>query len=108
MLGGLTTPYPDTVRPALQLIKLEQGRSIAAAIYVVVVSGRPYFFADCAVNIEPSAEQLAEIAVSTAAVARDQFDVNPRVGFISYSNFGSAAGEEPDRVRRGRRTLRRP
>ncbi len=53
VLGGLTTPYPDTVRPALQLIKLEQGRSIAAAIYVVVVSGRPYFFADCAVNIEP-------------------------------------------------------
>ncbi len=100
VLGGLTTPYPDTVRPALQLIKLEQGRSIAAAIYVVVISGRPYFFADCAVNIEPTAEQLAEIAVSTAAVARDQFDVNPRVGFISYSNFGSAGGEEPARVRR--------
>ena len=77
------------------MIKLERGRSIAAAVYVVVVSGRPYFFADCAVNIEPTAEQLAEIAVSTAAVAGDQFDVNPRVGFISYSNFGSAGGRSP-------------
>ena len=83
----------------LQILKLEEGRTIASALYVVVVSGRPYFFADCAVNIQPTSAQLAEIARSTAAIAREQFDVNPRVAFISYSNFESAGGEEPARVR---------
>ncbi|MCB2224354.1 MAG: NADP-dependent malic enzyme [Actinobacteria bacterium] len=95
VLGGLNTYYPETLRPALQVIPLQEGRTIVSALYVVVISGRTYFFADCAVNISPTAEQLAEIAVSTAATARDYFDVQPRVAMISYSNFGSAGGPEP-------------
>ncbi len=99
MLGGLTTYYADTIRPALQVLPLEHGRSIVSALYIVMIKGRPYFFADCAVNIRPTAEQLAEIALSAAATALHDFDVSPRVAMISYSNFGSAGGEEPERVR---------
>jgi malate dehydrogenase (oxaloacetate-decarboxylating)(NADP+) len=100
VLGGLTTSYPATLRPALELLPLEEGRTIVSALYVMVLQGRPFVFADCAVNIVPTAEQLAEIALSAAASARNEFDIEPRVALISYSNFGSARGEEPARVRR--------
>jgi malate dehydrogenase (oxaloacetate-decarboxylating)(NADP+) len=99
VLGGLTTFYPDTIRPALQIIRMEPGRTIASAVYVVVTGGTPYFLTDCAVNILPSAEQLAEIAAAAADVA-EGFARTPRVAFISYSDFGSASGDEPARVRR--------
>ncbi len=99
VLGGLTTYYADTIRPALQVLPLQEGRTIVSALYIMVVKGRPYFFADCAVNIAPTAEQIAEIALSAAATALHEFDVQPRVALVSYSNFGSARGEEADRVR---------
>jgi malate dehydrogenase (oxaloacetate-decarboxylating)(NADP+) len=100
VVGGLLTNYPATLRPALQILPLEPDRTIVSALYVVVVRGRTFVFADCAVNIEPSADQLAEIALSAAATARSDFDIEPRVALISYSNFGSAGGEEPARVKR--------
>jgi len=100
VLGGLTTFYPETIRPALQVIKVEEGRSVVSALYIVVVGGKPYFLTDCAVNIEPTAEQLAEIALAATKTAQKEFDREPRVAFISYSDFGSAGGEEPARVRR--------
>ena len=99
VIGGLTTFYPETIRPALQIIKLEEGRTIASALYVVLAKGTPYFFTDCAVNIEPTAEQLAEIAAGAVEIAEQQFDREARVAFLSYSDFGSALGEEPARVR---------
>lgn len=99
LVGGLTTFFPETVRPALQIIKVSRGRSIASALYVVVTGRAAYFFADCAVNIAPSAGELAEIAASAVEVAQHQFGRAPRVAFISYSDFGSAAGDEPARVR---------
>ncbi|HEX6301035.1 MAG TPA: NADP-dependent malic enzyme [Acidimicrobiia bacterium] len=100
VLGGLTTFYPETIRPALQVIQVEDGRSIVSSVYVVVVDGRSFFLTDCAVNIEPTAEQLAEIALAATKTAEEDFDREPRVAFISYSDFGSAGGEEPARVRR--------
>jgi malate dehydrogenase (oxaloacetate-decarboxylating)(NADP+) len=99
VLGGLTTFYPETIRPALQVLPMQAGRTIVSSVYVVVVKGAPYFFADCAVNIEPSAEQLAEIAEAAVDTAITQFNRQPRVAFISYSDFGSARGSEPARVR---------
>jgi malate dehydrogenase (oxaloacetate-decarboxylating)(NADP+) len=99
VMGGLSTHYPETIRPALQVLKVEEGRSIVSSVYVVVVRGRPFFFTDCAVNIEPEAEQLAEIALAATATAENDFDQDPRVAFLSYSDFGSAGGEEPARVR---------
>jgi malate dehydrogenase (oxaloacetate-decarboxylating)(NADP+) len=100
VLGGLNTYYPDTIRPALQVLKVEEGRSIVSSVYLVVVQGTAYFFTDCAVNIEPTAEQLAEIALAATTTAQNDFDRDPRVAFISYSDFGSAGGGEPARVRR--------
>ena len=100
VLGGLTTYYPETIRPALQVLNVEEGRSIVSSVYLVVVGGRPFFFADCAVNIEPTAEQLAEIAMAAAEIASEDFHRDPRVAFISYSDFGSAGGSEPARVRK--------
>ncbi|HEY4584613.1 MAG TPA: phosphate acyltransferase, partial [Acidimicrobiia bacterium] len=100
VLGGLNTYYPETIRPALQVLKVEEGRSIVSSVYLVVVQGTAYFFTDCAVNIEPTAEQLAEIALAATATAQNEFDRDPRVAFISYSDFGSAGGSEPARVRR--------
>ncbi len=100
VMGGLTTHYPDTIRPALQVLKVEEGRSIVSSVYLVVVRGQPFFFTDCAVNIEPSAEQLAEIAIAATTTAEKDFNRDPRVAFISYSDFGSAGGPEPARIRR--------
>jgi malate dehydrogenase (oxaloacetate-decarboxylating)(NADP+) len=99
VLGGLTTFYPATIRPALQVLPMEPGRSIVSSLYVVIIRGTPYFFTDCAVNIEPSSDQLVEIASAAVDIAREQFNRESRVAFISYSDFGSAAGAEPERVR---------
>jgi malate dehydrogenase (oxaloacetate-decarboxylating)(NADP+) len=100
LIGGLTTYYPETIRPALQVLQVEEGRSIVSSVYLVVIRGTPYFFTDCAVNIEPTAEQLAEIALAATTTAEQEFSRDPRVAFISYSDFGSAGGSEPARVRR--------
>lgn len=100
VLGGLTTYYPETIRPALQVLKVAEGRSIVSSVYLVIVGGHPYFFTDCAVNIEPTSEQLVEIAMAATELAERDFGREPRVAFISYSDFGSAAGAEPDRVRK--------
>ncbi len=98
LIGGLTTYYPKTLKPVLQMIPMEEGRTTVSAVYILLINGQPYFLADCAVTPEPSAEQLSEIAISAAKVARD-FDVKPKVALISYSNFGSAKGAEVSRVR---------
>jgi malate dehydrogenase (oxaloacetate-decarboxylating)(NADP+) len=100
VLGGLTTFYPDTIRPALQALPMEPGRTIVSSVYVVILDGTPYFFTDCAVNIEPTSEQLVEIAEAAVDTAMVAFNRQPRVAFISYSDFGSAQGKEPDRVRK--------
>ena len=107
VLGGLTTHYPETIRPALQVLNVEPDRSIVSSVYIVVVGGRPYFFTDCAVNIEPTAAQLAEIAAAAAKTVQEDFDREPQVAFISYSDFGSAGGDEPARVREAVEMFRR-
>jgi malate dehydrogenase (oxaloacetate-decarboxylating)(NADP+) len=100
VIGGLSSYYPETIRPALQVLQVEEGRSIVSSVYLVVVRGTPFFFTDCAVNIEPTAEQLAEIALAATTTAEEDFARSPRVAFISYSDFGSSGGSEPARVRR--------
>jgi malate dehydrogenase (oxaloacetate-decarboxylating)(NADP+) len=100
LIAGLTQHYPDTIRPALQVIELRPGaRKVAGCYVLITAAGDLYFLADTTVNIEPTAEDLAEIAVLTAATAR-QFDVEPRVALLSFSNFGSARHPLSDKVRR--------
>ncbi len=100
MICGLTRHYPDALRPALQVIPMQQGIGKVAGMYIVVTPrGKLFFLADCTVNIDPSPETLAEIAACAATVARE-FDVEPRVAFLSFSNFGSSAHAAAVKVRK--------
>lgn len=87
---GLTQSYPEAVRPLLEVIGTREGRR-AGGVYIMVQRNEFKFFADCTMNPVPSPEYLADIAIATADLARS-FDVVPRIAFLSYSNFGSAAG----------------
>ncbi|MGB8481459.1 MAG: NADP-dependent malic enzyme [Acidobacteriaceae bacterium] len=99
LVTGLTTHYPDTIRPLLQIIPLRPDVRRASGLYLTITPrGKLYFLADCTVNIQPSAEDLAEIAICAASTAR-RFDVEPRVALLSFSNFGSSRHESSDRVR---------
>lgn len=103
LLGGATYSTADTVRPALQLIKTKPGSSIVSSCFILV---RPsatgenevLAMADCAINIKPTEDELVEIA-SEAAKCAQIFGIDPKVGFLSYSTFGSGEGEDVDRMR---------
>jgi malate dehydrogenase (oxaloacetate-decarboxylating)(NADP+) len=100
LVGGLTTHYPDTIRPALQVIEVRPELRIVAGVYVLITpKGDLYFLADATVNIEPTSEDLAEIAIETAEKAR-RFNQEPRVAMLSFSNFGSTRHPLADKVRR--------
>ncbi|MBZ5677940.1 MAG: phosphate acetyltransferase [Acidobacteriia bacterium] len=99
MISGLTHHYPETIRPALQIIAMRKGVAKVSGLYLLISPrGKLYFLADCTVTIEPSAEELAEIAICAAEMAR-RFDVEPRVAFLSFSNFGSTPHPSADKVR---------
>jgi malate dehydrogenase (oxaloacetate-decarboxylating)(NADP+) len=100
VVGGLTTHYPDTIRPALQVIEVRPELRKVAGVYLLITpKGDIYFLADATVNIEPTAEDLAEIAIMAAEKAR-RFSQEPRVAMLSFSNFGSSRHPLSDKVRR--------
>jgi malate dehydrogenase (oxaloacetate-decarboxylating)(NADP+) len=100
LVGGLTTHYPDTIRPALQVIEVRPEMRIVAGVYALITpKGDLYFLADATVNIEPTAEDLAEIAIQTAEKAL-RFNQQPRVAMLSFSNFGSTRHPLAEKVRR--------
>ena len=98
MVAGLTQHYPDTIRPALQVIRIKSDVRKVAGVYMMIFKDDVKFFADTTVNIEPTAEDLAEIAIGTAEVAR-RFGIEPRVAMLSFSNFGSTRHPLSDKVR---------
>ncbi len=100
LVSGVTQHYPDTIRPALQIIKVREGVHKVSGLYALITQkGDMLFLADCSVNIEPNAEELAEIALCAADAAR-RFDVTPHVAMLSFSNFGSANHPLCEKVRR--------
>jgi malate dehydrogenase (oxaloacetate-decarboxylating)(NADP+) len=100
LVGGLTTHYPDTIRPALEVIEVRPELRKVAGVYVLITrKGDVYFLADATVNIEPTAEDLAEIAIMAAEKCR-RFNQEPRVAMLSFSNFGSTRHPLSDKVRR--------
>jgi len=100
LVSGVTQHYPDVIRPALQIIKVREGIHKVSGLYALVTrKGDMLFLADCSVNIEPSAEDLAEIALCAADAAR-RFDIVPRVAMLSFSNFGSTSHPLCEKVRR--------
>jgi malate dehydrogenase (oxaloacetate-decarboxylating)(NADP+) len=107
LIGGLTSHYPDTIRPALQVIDPRPELSRVSGIYVLITAkGDIFFLADATVNIEPTAEDLAEIAIEAAEKAR-RFGQEPRVAMLSFSNFGSTRHPLSDKVRRAVDLVRR-
>lgn len=100
MVNGLTQHYPDALRPALQIIELRSGYKRAAGMWMQITpTGEIYFLADTTVNIDPTAEDLAEIAILASDTAR-RFDVDPRVALLSFSNFGSVRHPRTEKVRK--------
>jgi malate dehydrogenase (oxaloacetate-decarboxylating)(NADP+) len=97
LIGGLTYHYPQTIRPALQCIGVKEGMSTVSGMYLVIVKNKVFFFADTTVNIDPTAEQLAEIAISTAEAVK-AFDIKPKIAMLSFSNFGSALYPQSEKV----------
>ncbi|MEA5073949.1 MAG: phosphate acetyltransferase [Eubacterium aggregans] len=103
LLGGATYSTADTVRPALQLIKTKPGNNIVSSVFILV---RPsaigenevLAMADCAINIHPTEDELAEIAVEAAECSKI-FGIDPKVAFLSYSTLGSGSGEDVDKMR---------
>jgi malate dehydrogenase (oxaloacetate-decarboxylating)(NADP+) len=99
LISGLTQEYSDTIRPALQAIGTQPTVQRVCGCYILILRERLFFFADTTVNIDPSAEDLAEIALLTARFAR-RFEIVPRVAMLSFSNFGSNTHPAAGRVRR--------
>jgi malate dehydrogenase (oxaloacetate-decarboxylating)(NADP+) len=88
LVSGLTQNYPETIRPALQVIKTRPGVSTVSALYMMIFKNDVRFITDATVNFDPSAEQLADIAIVAAEKVRS-FDIEPRIAMLSFSNFGS-------------------
>jgi len=104
MIAGLTTSYAEAVRAPLEVIRARSGRR-AAGVQIVCTKSDFKFFADCTLAIDPGAEELADIAVQTAELAR-YFEVTPRIAMLSYSSYGSARGASPATVREAVRLIR--
>ncbi|HEY65207.1 MAG TPA: NADP-dependent malic enzyme [Caldilineae bacterium] len=98
-ISGLTYSYPEVLRPALQVVHTREGIRRVAGLYIMIVRDRVYFFTDATVNIDPDAEELAEIAILAADLARE-FDIEPRIAMLSFSNFGSTRHPFSEKVRR--------
>lgn len=98
LISGLTSSYPDTIKPALQCIGVKEGLNVVSGLYIVITKKEVYFFADTTVNINPTTEQLAEIAISTADTVRE-FNLEPKVAMLSFSNFGSTIKPESLKVK---------
>ena len=88
LLNGISQSYPDTIRPAIQVIGAKSGSRLAG-IYMMIFKKRILWFADTTVNIQPNAEELADIAIQTAELAQSFMVEEPRVAMLSFSNFGS-------------------
>jgi len=106
LVAGISQHYPDTIRPALQIIQTRSSCSRVVGSFMMIFKGRVYFFADTTVNIDPTAEELAEIACLTAEVAR-RFDIEPRVAMLSFSNFGSVRHPMVEKVRHATELVRK-
>ncbi len=106
MISGLTRKYGVPIKPALQCIGVQEGVKRVAGMYIMSTRLGNFFFADTTMNVEPTAQELVDITVLTAQAIR-QFNIVPRIALLSYSNFGSAEGPTPKKVREAVEILHR-
>ncbi|MCC6700096.1 MAG: NADP-dependent malic enzyme [Fluviicola sp.] len=97
MISGLTRNYRDVVRPAIQTIGLQKDVNVVAGVYMLMTKRGPLFLADTTINKNPTAEEIAEITFNVAKTLR-KFKVTPKIALLSYSNFGSAPGEDSKKM----------
>jgi malate dehydrogenase (oxaloacetate-decarboxylating)(NADP+) len=105
MISGLSRNYPDTIKPALQVIGTEDGVKKIAGMYIMFTKRGPLFLADTTINFNPTAEEMAEITLLVAKEVK-QFNIKPRIAMLSYSNFGSSDGEEAKLMRKAREIVK--
>ncbi|PWT72417.1 MAG: NADP-dependent malic enzyme [Bacteroidetes bacterium] len=105
MISGLTKNYPDTIRPALQVIGTEEGVDKIAGMYLLLTKKGPLFLADTTVNFNPTAEELADITLLVAKEVRN-FNLTPRIAMLSYSNFGTSSSPEAKLVAKATRIVK--
>ena len=98
MISGLTRKYPDTIRPALEIIGMADGAKRVAGMYIMLTKKGPLFFADTTLNFNPTEDELIDITMLTADVV-GRFNIKPRIAMLSYSNFGSSISPEAELVR---------
>ena len=98
LLGGIDTHYPETIRPALEVVGKQERLSSVHGLYMMVFKKGVYFLADTTVTIDPTAEELAETAILAAEKVR-MLDIEPRVAMLSFSNFGSVNHPQAKKVR---------
>jgi malate dehydrogenase (oxaloacetate-decarboxylating)(NADP+) len=101
LISGLSKNYPDTIRPAIQIIGTDEGVKNIAGMYILVTKKGPLFLADTTVNFNPTAEELADITLMVAKEVQ-QFNIKPRIAMLSYSNFGSSKSPEAELVAKAR------
>jgi phosphate acetyltransferase len=106
MVSGAVHTTQHTIRPALQFIKTRPEVSIVSSVFFMCLPNRVTIFGDCAINPNPTAEQLAEIAISSAATSAS-FGIEPKIAMLSYSSGSSGIGEDVDRVRKATEIIKR-
>jgi malate dehydrogenase (oxaloacetate-decarboxylating)(NADP+) len=97
LVSGVVEPYVRAARPLLQVIGTEEGHSLAG-IYIISVKGRKYFFADCTINIDPSAEVLADIAATTSNIAKKYTSQPVKIAMLSFASFGASSNRQAKKV----------
>ncbi|MEC5147320.1 NADP-dependent malic enzyme [Chitinophaga sp. 212800010-3] len=105
LISGLTRKYPDTIRPALQVIGMEDGAKRVAGMYIIQTKRGPLFLADTTVNFNPTAEELADITMMVAKEVKN-FNITPRIAMLSYSNFGSSPTPEAQTMSKARELVK--
>ena len=98
MISGLTRNYKDTIRPALQVIGVDDGVNKIAGMYILITKEGPYFFADTTVNLNPSVDEIVDITLLVNKMIK-RFKIQPKIAMLSYSNFGSTEGEDAVKMR---------
>jgi len=106
VISGLTRNYPNAIRPALQVIGRDEGVKKVSGMYILLTKKGPLFFSDTTVNFNPSVEEIVEITELTAK-AVEQFNIRPRIAMLTYSNFGTADGEDAVKMREATAILQR-